>query len=114
MKYQILSVTLKYGNAVFLPHGMEIAADSMGEVGAKVSENLLQLGLHVSAVSAIHKADVTEQWEPQPEKPNLFNDNGKDEEVLPRTASPKSARPKRVLAITDQRSKKADQKGKGA
>ena len=105
MKYQILSITLKHGNAVFLPHGMEIAADDIKEAGAKVSENLLQLGLHVSAVKAIHKADVTEDWEPETEKPNLFNHGGEDQDALPRAASPKRGprRSRKTLATTDQR-----------
>jgi hypothetical protein len=99
MKYQIITITLNHGNAVFLPHGMEIAADSIKEAGAKVAENMGELGLKVIAVKAIHKADVTEEWEPEPEKPNLFNANGADSEALPKRRGP--GRPKKVLAIPD-------------
>ena len=101
MKYQILSITLNHGNAVFLPHGMEIAADSIREAGAKVAENMGELGLKVIAVKAIHKADITEEWEPEPEKPNLFNGNGNDPDALPKKRGP--GRPKKVLAIPDMR-----------
>ena len=102
MKYQIISITLNYGNAVFLPHGMEIAADSIKEAGAKVAENMGELGLKVVAVKAIHKADVTEEWEPEPEKPNLFNENGADTEALPKKRGPR--RSKKILQITHQKS----------
>jgi hypothetical protein len=103
MKYQVLSITLDKGNAVFLPHAFELAADSLGEVGAKIEENFAELGLKVKGVRALHKSDVTEDWQREPEKPNLFNKNGKDEDALPKKRGPK---PKKALAIADMREKR--------
>lgn len=78
-RYQIKSITLDQGNAVFLPHGMEIAADTIKQAGQKIADNLFELaGLQVKGVSAIIRRDCEEAWEAEPEKPNLFSSNGEE------------------------------------
>lgn len=106
MKYQVLSITLDKGNPVFLSNPFEMNAESISELGAKVADLFEDFGVKVKGINAVYRGDIEQKWEREPEKPNLFNRNGKDEEVLPKKKKPREKKP---LLITDQSSSRFGQ-----
>lgn len=83
-RYQILEITLDKGNPVFLPHAIELSANTVSEAGERLAESLFELGVNVKGIKTLVRTEIEERWEMGAEKPNLFNNGGEDPEALPK------------------------------
>jgi len=103
MKYQVLSITLAShysqakGNPIYLTNPFEMSADSIHDLGQKVADMLFELGIGIAGIGAVYRGDIEQQWEREPEKPNLFNGDG-EEHALPKKRKPREKKSPLITA----------------